>query len=209
MDVMQWTGALACHLQTALRASNEGFAARLGVSTRTIATWHDRPDITPRPEMQAALDTLLEKAEPGARRRFDQLATPQPAAGPQALRVAIAVVRRDKDVLLVCRRGDDSLAWQFPAGVVKPGSSSRTVAVNETLAETGIRAAVSESLGSRQHPVTGVLADYYLCDHLGGEVTNRDIVENSDVAWVPIVDLTRYIPAERIHAPVLTALETT
>lgn len=206
---MQWTGQLACHLQAALRGSNDAFAGRLGISPRTVAVWHDRPEVVPRPEMQQALDTLLERADPGARRRFERLAQPETVPGPQALRVAIAVVRRGNQVLLVCRRGDDTLTWQFPAGVVKPGGLSRAVAVDETLAETGVRCAAVQQLGSRQHPVTGVLADYWLCDYLSGDPTNRDVVENTDVTWAPLADLTRYIPAERIYAPILTALETT
>ncbi|MBQ1164702.1 NUDIX domain-containing protein, partial [Streptomyces sp. A73] len=75
---------------------------------------------------------------------------------PQALRVAIAVVVRDSQVLLVCRRGDGALSWQFPAGMIKPGASSQVVTVQETHAETGVHSAVREHLGSRVHPVTGV-----------------------------------------------------
>jgi 8-oxo-dGTP diphosphatase len=58
-----------------------------------------------------------------------------------ALTVAIAVVVTETDVLMVCRRDADSsgISWQFPAGIVKPGSSARTVAVRETLAETSVR----------------------------------------------------------------------
>ncbi|MBQ1166942.1 NUDIX domain-containing protein, partial [Streptomyces sp. A73] len=61
---------------------------------------------------------------------------------PQALRVAIAVVVRDSQVLLVCRRGDGALSWQFPAGMIKPGASSQVVTVQETHAETGVHSAV-------------------------------------------------------------------
>src|SRR5690348_4626487 len=40
----------------------------------------------------------------------------------QPLRVAVAVVIRGADVLIVCRRAEDAsgISWQFPAGVVKP-----------------------------------------------------------------------------------------
>ncbi|MBQ1166901.1 NUDIX domain-containing protein, partial [Streptomyces sp. A73] len=57
---------------------------------------------------------------------------------PQALRVAIAVVVRDSQGLLVCRRGDGALSWQVPAGMIKPGASSQVVTVQETHAETGV-----------------------------------------------------------------------
>lgn len=209
MEVLAWSGRLACRLQAALRLSNEAMAARLGVSTRTVAGWHDRPDLTPRPEMQAALDTLLEGAGAGAKRRFELLNQPAPdaPAGAQALRVAIAIVTRVDEVLLVCRRGDDALSWQFPAGIVKPGQRSDSVAVAETLAETGVRCTATQQLGSRIHPVTGALCDYWLCHHLSGDPTLRDPVENQDVTWVPTSDLTRYIPADRIYPPILAALE--
>jgi 8-oxo-dGTP diphosphatase len=124
------------------------------------------------------------------------------------LRVAIAVVTSAaNDVLLVCRRGDASLSWQFPAGMVKPGGTIEAVAVQETHAETGVHCTVREPLGSRAHPQTGVLASYVLCDYLAGEAANLDAVENLDVSWVPRSALTRFIPAERIYAPILTALE--
>ncbi|WP_326806686.1 NUDIX domain-containing protein [Streptomyces sp. NBC_01775] len=209
MDVVDpWTGQSASALQAALRDSNEGFAERLGVAVRTVAAWHKGPRIVPRPEMQQALDTVYEKAGEHVRRRFAALTRP-PAdeVQPQALRVAIAVVVRGGDVLLVCRRGDGALTWQFPAGMIKPGASAEAIAVQETHAETGVHCAVREHLGSRIHPATGVTADYHLCEHLAGEAENRDVVENTDVAWVPIAALPRFIAADRIYPPVLAALE--
>jgi 8-oxo-dGTP diphosphatase len=75
------------------------------------------------------------------------------------------------------------------------------------LGETGVRVAVRRRLGTRLHPVTGVLADYLLCDYLAGEATNADPIENLDVTWVPLTALPRFIPADRIYPPVLTALQ--
>ena len=51
MVMTGWTGRTACHLQAALRMSRESYAAKLGVSSRTVARWHDNPDLVPRPEM--------------------------------------------------------------------------------------------------------------------------------------------------------------
>lgn len=47
------------------------------------------------------------------------------------------------DVLVVCRREPEpsGLDWQLPAGIVKPGATPSTVAVRETLAETGVHCA--------------------------------------------------------------------
>lgn len=188
--------------------SSEAFANRIGASPRTVAGWHATPDIVPRAEMQAALDTIYEKAGEMTQKRFGLLSLPpEQRVQAQALRVAIAVVTRSDEVLLVCRRGDAALSWQFPAGMVKPGGSVESVAIQETHAETGVHCAVREQLGSRVHPQTGVLASYVLCDYLAGEATNLDSVENMDVAWVPRATLTRFIPADRIYPPVLKALE--
>jgi 8-oxo-dGTP pyrophosphatase MutT (NUDIX family) len=187
--------------------TNDGFAAHLGVAVRTVAGWHSSPDIVPRAEIQSALDTAYERSTPSVQRRFSLLARPKPhAVEAQALRVAIAVVGRDDEVLLVCRRGSDSLTWQFPAGVVKPGASPAVVAVEETHAETGVRCTVRAHLGSRIHPVTGVVAEYLACDYLMGEATNRDPLENAGVVWVSRAALTRFIPEPSIYPPILEAL---
>jgi 8-oxo-dGTP pyrophosphatase MutT (NUDIX family) len=209
MDVVDsWTGRTACLLQSAMRMTNEDFAERLGISVRTVTRWHAAPNMTHRIEVQQILDTAYEQAGEAVQRRFQLLVRPpEPAAQAQALRVAIAIVTRGDDVLLVCRRGDASLSWQFPAGMVKPGGSVEAVAVQETHAETGVHCAVRQQLGSRVHPQTGVLASYVLCDYLAGEAANLDSVENLDVSWVPRATLTRFIPADRIYAPILTALE--
>ncbi|WP_030917385.1 NUDIX hydrolase [Streptomyces sp. NRRL B-24720] len=209
MDVIDaWDGRKACALQQAFRLTQEGFAEHLGVSVRTVGKWHAEPDAEPRPDMQQILDIAYGRADPTVQRRFRLLIRPPetPSLG-QALRVAITVVVRGDDVLLVCRRGDASLSWQFPAGMVKPGGSPETVAVQETLAETGVHCAIRQHLGGRLHPVTGVVAEYYLAEHLMGEAANRDPQENVDVTWVPRASLTRFIPADRIYEPILSALE--
>lgn len=186
--------------------TNQAFAARLGVSERTVATWRSRPGIKPRPEMQAALDTMLEGADASVQLRFREKARPVPAVQAQTYRVAVAVVTQESNVLLVCRRGDDALGWQFPAGTVKPGRAPAAVAVEETHGETGVRCTVRRPLGERVHPLTGVLIEYFLCEYLMGEATNRDDRENDTVAWVPIADLPRFIPTEQIYPPILEVL---
>ncbi len=72
-DVTGWTGRTACALQAALRLSQEAFAARLGISARTVAAWHKKPHIKPQSEMQQVLDTALEQASPSAAARFAEL----------------------------------------------------------------------------------------------------------------------------------------
>lgn len=210
MDVVgTWTGRAACFLQQAMRMTHEEFAEHLGVSDRTITRWHSAPEKPiHRSETQQILDTAYEQAGEAVQRRFALLLRPPaPRVEAQALRVAIAVVLRGDDILLVCRRGDGDLRWQFPAGMVKPGASPETVAVQETHGETGVHCTVREKLGERVHPVTGVVACYYLADHLAGEAANLDPLENVDVTWVPRPALTRFIPQDQIFPPILSALE--
>ncbi|WP_067509267.1 NUDIX domain-containing protein [Actinoplanes sp. TFC3] len=212
----QWTGRHATALQAALRMSQDEMAALIGVAKRTIASWSERPDIIIRPELQRALDTAYSRADEPAKLRFarqlkadDDAEAEAAAGGAVALAVAIAVVTKEPDVLLVCRRDADpsGIDWQFPAGIVKPGATPSTVAVRETLAETGVHCTVRSELGSRVHPLSGVNASYFLCDYLAGEVENRDVIENTTALWAPKEDVTRFIPKQRIYAPVLRALE--
>ena len=213
MHLSQWTAREAAALQAALRLTNEAFAAKLGIAVRTVAGWHARPQLHPRAEMQQLLDTLLEGASVAERARFRmQLVEPaagEPAVEAQQLRVAIAIVVHKTDVLLVCRRSEDptALGWQFPAGVVKPGASAQITAEREALAETGVRCAAHDHLGTRLHPATQVQCEYFLCEYLTGQPENRDPVENADVTWAPIDRLTRFVPEHAIYPPVLEALE--
>jgi 8-oxo-dGTP diphosphatase len=229
-----WTARAACALQAALRLSNESFAAQLGIGVRTVASWHQKPTLRPQSEMQQILDTKLEQASAAAKARFATLVADQPptrsadagsdpddgtaeaerglGANPSvatALRVAIAVVVKDSDVLVVCRRADDGggISWQFPAGMVKPGVSPETVAIRETLNETGVHCSVVHQLGSRIHPITNVFCHYLLCEYLAGDAQNLDIIENVSVVWVDRKILPRFISPDRIFPPVLEALE--
>jgi 8-oxo-dGTP diphosphatase len=212
--VDQWTGQHACALQFALRLTQDEFAESLGVARRTIANWHEKPDVVLRPELQRALDTAYEQASEPTKLRFARQLKANDAAAAEsgngiALTVAIAIVLNVTDVLIVCRRDSDpsGITWQFPAGIVKPGATPSTVAVRETLAETGIHCAIGERLGRRLHPLSGVECDYFLCHYLAGTVENRDTSENVDAIWVPWQDVTRFIPEDRIFPPILRALE--
>jgi transcriptional regulator with XRE-family HTH domain len=74
ISVERWTGRETRALRHALRMTVVGFAEHLGVSTRTVSKWEARgADIEPLPEMQAALDTALNRATPGTVQRFQAL----------------------------------------------------------------------------------------------------------------------------------------
>jgi 8-oxo-dGTP diphosphatase len=183
----------------------------VGVSSRTVGNWAASPEMTPRPAAQDALDKLLAGASTATKARFEQFSAEEPVApvgSAQALRVAIAIVLRDDQVLLVRRRNEAAdLTWQFPAGIVKPREDPENVAVRETLAETGIHCSVAEHVGGRLHPVTGVLCDYFWCHYLVGEAANQDNVENAAVIWAARRDVARFIERDAIYPPVLMILE--
>ncbi len=217
MEVVdQWSGQYACALQAALRETQDEFAARLRVARRTVATWHEKPDVVLQAAVQRSLDKALDSLSESQRIRFARQlrSDDRNADGGRegvALTVAIAVVVNGDDVLVVCRRDADpsGITWQFPAGIVKPGASAGLVAVRETLAETGIHCAVKASLGSRTHPMSGVYCEYFLCEYLTGSVENLDVSENVSATWVARHEVTRFIKADTIFLPVLRALEGT
>jgi 8-oxo-dGTP diphosphatase len=208
----EWTGRDATALRKALHMTESRFAATLqAVSPRTVANWVTYPDTVPRGAAQEALDKLYASVSPAAKVRFEELTAKEPAVqagSAQALRVAIAVVLRDDLVLLVRRRsGASGIAWQFPAGIVKPGESAEDVAVRETLAETSVHCTATRRIGGRLHPVTGVLCDYFLCPYLAGDAVNLDNVENAAVAWAPRRDVAKFMEQGTIYPPVLMILE--
>jgi 8-oxo-dGTP diphosphatase len=216
--IKEWSGHSARQLQAALRLTNEGFSAHLGVAVRTVAGWHERPDTVPRAEIQQALDSLLDGLDPAAAQRFGALMGAVAGTGGNAgvvpklggagllLRTAIAIVLRNQEVLLVCRRSHVP-SWQFPAGIVKPESSPALTAVAETLSETGISCRSIGDLGNRIHPATNVLCEYVRCEYLAGEVRNLDMAENTDATWAKCADIAKFIRPALIFDPVRTILE--
>ncbi|MBX7268666.1 hypothetical protein KIF24_23350 [Micromonospora sp. Llam7] len=75
--VTTWTGREANALRNALRMSVTAFAEHLGAARRTVAKWSSQGGkVLPRADMQAALDTVLARATPDARERFEALLGP-------------------------------------------------------------------------------------------------------------------------------------
>jgi 8-oxo-dGTP diphosphatase len=131
-----WTGRHATALQAALRMSQDEMAGQLGVAKRTIASWHERPEVVIRPELQRALDTAYERAPDAAKLRFarqikaNDAAEIEAAGRAVALTVAIAVVVTDPDVLTASssqapRPPSSPYAkpWPRPASTAQPGRS--------------------------------------------------------------------------------------
>ncbi|WP_213456029.1 hypothetical protein [Rhizomonospora bruguierae] len=72
--VVMWTGWEANALRKALRMSVTDFAEHLGAARRTVATWSSRGrGVQLRADMQAALDTVLMRAAPEVKERFEKL----------------------------------------------------------------------------------------------------------------------------------------
>lgn len=175
-----------------------------------------QPDGSPLSPVRPATARLLEEifgisverllAPPERTRRYVEYEAP--STEPHPLTVAVAIVVKETEILVVCRRAvhENDIMWQFPAGVIKPGMPSKSVAVRETFHETGVRCSVSRSLGRRVHPITSVVCDYMLCEYVSGDATNSDAEENLSVAWVSRERLDRIIPKEHIYPPVLEVL---
>lgn len=73
-SVARWTGHEAKALRTALRLSVRDFAATLGIGARTVTKWEAlAAETTPRPHMQAVLDTTLAHADADTKLRFELL----------------------------------------------------------------------------------------------------------------------------------------
>jgi len=178
------------------RFTQEELAEKVGVAPSTYRGWEEGYH-RPRPFNVRALCKELGVNE-------HELAYDH-SPDAEVLKVAIAVVTNGPQVLLVCRRdASNGISWQFPAGIVKPGGDAAVVAVRETLAETGVHCSVSRSLGSRLHPRTRVLCEYFLCSYLAGNVENRDVVENVTVTWVERMKLTHFIPLTNLFQALLS-----
>jgi 8-oxo-dGTP pyrophosphatase MutT (NUDIX family) len=154
-----------------------------------------------RPATARLLEAML--GQPATR----LLAPPENRSAPYAMRVAIAVVIKGDKVLLVRRRAScDGFDWQFPAGVVKPGVEPWSVAIRETYGESRVVCSLVRALGSRLHPITDVICEYFLCSYQAGIATNADAAENTSVAWIGHAALPDFIPHDLIYAPILVAL---
>jgi DNA-binding transcriptional regulator YiaG/tetratricopeptide (TPR) repeat protein len=66
----RWTGANAAALRMASRKSQEAFAEQLGISTRTVAKWHQNPNAELRPTTSEILDTVLRRSSVDVQERF-------------------------------------------------------------------------------------------------------------------------------------------
>lgn len=152
-----WTGRTACALQVAMRMTNDTFAEHLGIGTRTVASWHQKPDLRPKSEMQQLLDTALDQAPSAVKDRFNKLMADTTSAAPPQARATDADPRLDTDPNIAAALDwlDQHAAWQ-------PGTARHQAATR--LAQLDVREL--RARGTRrgrvdQPRIAQALAEYY------------------------------------------------
>jgi 8-oxo-dGTP pyrophosphatase MutT (NUDIX family) len=105
------------------------------------------------------------------------------------------VYRREDDgveVILAARRTRrGELAWGLAKGGIEPDESAEEAAVREVREETGIEAAIEESLGDTRYFYVWEdvrvrkTVHFFLMRATGGDVNDRDD-EMEDVRWFPL-----------------------
>lgn len=151
-----WTGRTAGALQAALRYSNEAFAAHLGIAVRTVASWHQKPDLQPRPEMQQVLDSALERAPESARARFVALACGLARSSPVGPSSADRRLSADPHIGAALDRLDTNARWE--PGTARAEVSRRVADID--LRDLQDRASRRRRVSRRQ--TADALASYYL-----------------------------------------------
>jgi hypothetical protein len=159
-----WTGETACALQGALRMSNERFAEHLRVGVRTVATWHQKPELRPQSGIQQALDTALDRASASARERFEKLTTISlnfsNAAEPEQVReqAAADAARRLADDQNISA----ALSWLDQHATWPQGTSRHEVAARLAQLDLGVLHERGRRRGRiNQRQVAHALAEYY------------------------------------------------
>ncbi len=91
------------------------------------------------------------------------------------------------------RRG--RLRWSLPKGHVEAGETHEQAAIREVEEETGISGRITARLGSVDYTFVAQgrrihkRVHHYLMVAVGGELSDADF-EVTEVAWVPLADLT-------------------
>lgn len=163
--VTTWHPTDAFRLQLALRLTNEAFAETLGAAPRTVAKWRANPSMALTLEMQAALDTLLQRASSEVQLRFEQLCAAVEPALPMD-----ADVRHASELLESASHLHSSLAWLDEVRRGDSGTTFRAVverAVSGPLA--GFMPWKDERPG-RQALATKLLNYYAINDAVRGAV---------------------------------------
>ncbi|MDR6758270.1 8-oxo-dGTP diphosphatase [Mycoplana sp. BE70] len=119
--------------------------------------------------------------------------------------VALAVVVDEDRVLVLKRRNDDELSWVFPGGKVAPGETPENAAKRELFEEAGIRCDVSHAIGTRVHPDTKRVVEYFLCVPEDPKPQLREPRLFSDMSWMTVNELEASIDTN-LYPPIKTAI---
>lgn len=109
--------------------------------------------------------------------------------------IAVALVIRGTDVLMVRRRDSAELQWQFPAGEIEPGETPMEAATREVLEETRVDCESIRVVGERTHPITGRRLVYVECSWIDGDPYVGDPDELDRAEWVQRTDVKNRIPS--------------
>ena len=106
---------------------------------------------------------------------------------------AVCVVRDDGLVLITQRAAvkDHPLMWEFPAGSILAGETSREGAVRELREETGLRAEVDALEEVGRVVEAEALVDLYVVRGLADLTLTLDPEEVAASAWVPFAEVWR------------------
>lgn len=132
--VTRWTGREVKALREASRMSLVEFAEKLGVSDRIVSKWEQGGEqVAPRMVNQAALDTLLAKAEPDVHGRFVGILSADDVPAHQ-------IIEPDADGTIsgdyVKHHGDGKLMAYVPEGIYLAGAEDEPVWIDEFYIDT-------------------------------------------------------------------------
>jgi 8-oxo-dGTP diphosphatase len=103
----------------------------------------------------------------------------------------LAIVVRDKQMLIIKRKKDDGISWAFPGGKVESGETTEAAVIREVKEECNITCNPTRTLGTRIHPKTLVEIEYWLCEYIGGEAKITSPAEIEKIAWKSATDVLR------------------
>lgn len=157
-----WNGRRAGALRRALRLTNEGFAEKLGAATRTVAKWAQNPDAELTPDLQLALDTMLENAGERAQSRFALLLGEDgPRQGGRTAETAVldpVVEQRIRDDLHI----NAAIDWLAKQSTLSPGEIRREVTSTlQTLDHDALRERGHRRGQVGQEGIATALQQYY------------------------------------------------
>ncbi len=108
--------------------------------------------------------------------------------------IAIAIVVRNEDVLMVRRKGSEQLTWQFPSGEIEQGEDAMAAAPREVKEETSVDCVAQDVIGERIHPVTMRHVFYVSCHWEKGTPIVADADELDRAEWVKKSDVPKRVP---------------